>query len=175
MIVHRVRQLSVVEEDEPSSLPPLGSVDRVGKVPVRSNEQVATFRDLAARLVQLYGRGRVVLLQTEAVGALALVENIWSKFPALHIGHGAAGRQLSVQWSVVSSLLRASAWLCNTGARGGDTGTRGEVRPRPGPPLLQHPSLQRSLHTAPAHCGPHAALVRSRCCWLRCSARWADN
>ena len=129
MIVHRVRQLSVVEEDEPSSLPPLGSVDRVGKVPVRSNEQVATFRDLAARLVQLYGRGRVVLLQTEAVGALALVENIWSKFPALHIGHGAAGRQLSVQWSVVSSLLRASAWLCNTGALGGDTG-RGEAATR---------------------------------------------
>ena len=29
----------------------------------------------------------MILLETETVGALALVENIWSKFSALGIGH----------------------------------------------------------------------------------------
>ena len=87
MIVHTVGQLSVVVEDEPSPLPSLGPVDGVGEVPVRSHEQVTTLGDLPAGLVELDGAGRVILLQAEAVGALALVEDVGGEFSALHIGH----------------------------------------------------------------------------------------
>ena len=87
MIVNAVCQFPVVVEDEPSSLPSLGPVDGVGKVPVRSHEQVSTLGDLSARLVELYGRGRVILLESETVGAFALVEYVWCKFSALHICH----------------------------------------------------------------------------------------
>jgi hypothetical protein len=57
-------------------------VDRVGKVPVRRHKQITALGDLPARLVQLDGRRRVILLQPEAVGALALVEDVRGKLPA---------------------------------------------------------------------------------------------
>ena len=46
-----------------------------------------TFRNFSASFIELDRRGRMVFLQTKAVGALALVKNIWSKFSALGIGH----------------------------------------------------------------------------------------
>ena len=87
MVVYRVCQFSVIVKDEPASLPPLGSVDGVREVPVRSYEEVATFRDLPAGFVQLDSRGRVVLFQSEAVGALALVKDIRGELPAFNVGH----------------------------------------------------------------------------------------
>jgi hypothetical protein len=57
-------------------------VDRVGKVPVRRHKQITALGDLPARLVQLDGRRRVILLQPEAVGALALVEDVRGELPA---------------------------------------------------------------------------------------------
>ena len=102
MVIHAVGELPVVVEDEPSPLPPLGPIDRVGEVPVGRHEQVAALGDLPARLVELDGAGRVVLFQTEAVGTFALVENIWSEFSALHIGHGGCV-MFCGSWSVFRS------------------------------------------------------------------------
>ena len=88
MIIHWIRQFSVVVEDEPPSLPSLGPVDWVGEVPVRGHKQVTTFWYLSAGFVQLDGWGWMVLLEAKTVWALALVENVWSKLPALHVSHG---------------------------------------------------------------------------------------
>lgn len=98
MIVHAVCQLPIVVKDEPSSLPSLGPVDGIGKVPVWCHEQVAALGDLPAGLVELDRRGRVILLQSEAVGALALVEYVGCKFSALHICHVGAGVAAGQPW-----------------------------------------------------------------------------
>ena len=88
MIIHRICELSVIVENEPASLPSLGPVDWVWEVPVWGHKQVTTFWYLSAGFVQLYRWGRVIFLQAKAVGAFALVENVRSKFPALHVSHG---------------------------------------------------------------------------------------
>ena len=99
MIINRVGEFSIIIQHEPPPLPSLGSVDGVGEVPVWSHEQVATFRNLPARLVQLNSRGRVILFQSETVWTFALVEYVWSKFSALNIGHGVCGAVVTtVQW-----------------------------------------------------------------------------
>ena len=68
---------------EPSSSP----VDRIREIPVRSNKQISTLGYLPARLVQLYGGGGVILLEAEAVRALALVEDVRRELSALRARH----------------------------------------------------------------------------------------
>jgi hypothetical protein len=76
MVVYAVGQFSIIIQNKPTTLPSLSPVDRIREIPIRGHEQISTLGYLSAGLVQLYGRGGVVLLQPETAGALALVEYV---------------------------------------------------------------------------------------------------
>ena len=85
-------------------------VDRIGKVPVRGHKEVAALGDLPAGLVELDGRRRVVLLQSEAVGALALVEDVWRKLATLGVGrHDPAEVRRSGRFSLPPLAMSTNA------------------------------------------------------------------
>ena len=48
----------------------------------------------------------MVLLQSKTIGTFALVENIWSKFSALHIGHD--GGTVMMVWAAAGQMV---PWL----------------------------------------------------------------
>ena len=100
MIINRICQFSVVVKDKPPSLPPLGPVDWVWEVPVWGHEQVTTFWYLSAGFVELYRGGGMVFLQSETIRAFALIENVWSEFPALHVSHDVTWDVVTVSWCV---------------------------------------------------------------------------
>ena len=88
MIVNGIGQFPVVEEYEPSSLPALGAVNRVSKVPVGRDEEVATPGDVPRRLGHLERGLAVVHLELVAVRALELVELVRLELAALPQPHG---------------------------------------------------------------------------------------
>lgn len=100
MFVQRVCELPIVVQDEPPPLPSLCSVERIGEVPAWCNEQIPAFGYLSTCPIRFQGFSTMLLFLSEAISALALIEDVWCKFPAIRSPRHVSQRSGSSQRSL---------------------------------------------------------------------------
>lgn len=82
MFVHGVAEFSVVVQDKPATLPSLGAVEWIRKIPSWGYKQVPAFRHFPGCPVTLEGFGTMLLFLSKAVGALAFIEDVGGELSA---------------------------------------------------------------------------------------------
>lgn len=82
MFVHGIAQFSIVVQDKPATLPSLGAVQWIGKIPSWGYKQVPAFRNFPGCPVTLESFGTMLLFLSKAVGALAFIEDVGGELSA---------------------------------------------------------------------------------------------